>query len=85
MVVRLKQFMPFIVQAIPQASPANPEVIFNGQWLAKKISDNIDSLIEIGLSVRGTVTHNYSANANAFSALKNIQFRNKLYKAPTKQ
>ena len=45
--------MPFIDQAIPQASQANPEVTFNGQWLAKNISGNIDNLIEIGLSVRG--------------------------------
>ena len=44
MVVRLKQSTPFVVQAIPQASQANPEVTFNGQWLAEKISDNIDSL-----------------------------------------
>ena len=45
MVVRLKQFTPFAVRAIPQASQANPEITFNGQWLTKKISDN--SLIEI--------------------------------------
>ena len=64
MVVRLKQSTPFVVQAIPQASQANPEVTFNGQWLAEKISDNIDSLIEIGLSVRGIVTDNHSANVN---------------------
>ena len=44
MVVRLKQSTPFVDQAIPQASQANPEVTFNGQWLAEKISDNIDSL-----------------------------------------
>ena len=86
MVVRLKQSTPFVVQAIPQPSQANPEVTFNGQWLAEKISDNIDSLIEIGLSVRGIVTDNHSANVSAFSALKNIQFRIKLlYKAPAKQ
>ena len=40
MVVRLKQSTPFVVQAIPQARQANPEVTFNGQWLAEKISDN---------------------------------------------
>ena len=45
MVVRLKQSTPFVVQAIPQASQAKPEVTFIGQWLAEKISDNIDSLI----------------------------------------
>ena len=85
MVVRLKQLTPFAVQAIPQPSQANPEVTFNGQWLAEKISDNIDNLIEIGLSARGIVTDNHSANVNAFSALKNIQFRMKLlYKAPAK-
>ena len=85
-VFRLRQSTPFVVQAILQASQANPEATFNGQWLADKISDNIDSLIEIGLSVRGIVTENHSANINAFSALKNIQFRIKLlYKAPAKQ
>ena len=46
MVVRLKQSMPFLVQAILQANQANPEVTFNGEWLAEKVSDNIDSLIE---------------------------------------
>ena len=86
MVGRLKQSMPFFVQAIPQARQPNPEVTFNGQWLAEKISDNIDNLIEIGLSARGIVTDNHSANVSAFSALKNIQFRIKLlYKAPAKQ
>ena len=86
MVGRLKQSMPFFVQAIPQARQPNPEVTFNGQWLAEKISDNIDNLIEIGLSARGIVTDNHSANVSAFSALKNIQFRIKLlYKALAKQ
>ena len=83
MVVRLKQSTPFVVQAIAQPNQANPEVTFNGQWLTEKISDNIDNLIEIGL--RGIDTDNHSANANAFSALKDIQLRMKLlYKAPTK-
>ena len=86
MVDRLKQSTHFVVQATPQASQANPEVTFNGQSLSEKISDNIANLIEIGLSVRGIVTDNHSANVNAFSALKNIQFRIKLlYKAPAKQ
>ena len=41
---------------------------------------------EIRLNVRGIVTDNHSANVNAFSALKNIQFRIKLlYKASGKQ
>ena len=44
MVVRLKQSTAFVVQAIPQASQAKSEITFNGQWLAEKISDNIDSL-----------------------------------------
>ena len=84
--VRLKQSTPFVVQAIPQASQANPEVTFNGQWLAEKISDNIDNLIEVRLIVRSIVTDNHSANVNAFSLLKNIQFRIKLlYTAPAKQ
>ena len=38
MVVGLKQSITFVVQAIS-------EVTFNGQWLAEKISDNIDNLI----------------------------------------
>ena len=49
MVVRLKQSTPFAVQVIPQPSQTNLEVTFNGQWLAEKISENIDNLIEIGL------------------------------------
>ena len=35
-----------------------PEVTFNGQWLAEKISDNIDNLKEIGLRVQGIVADN---------------------------
>ena len=86
MVVRLKQSTPFVVQAIAQPNQANPEVTFNGQWLTEKISDNIDKLIEIGLTARDRVTDNHSANANTFSALKYIQFRMKLlYKALAKQ
>ena len=50
MVVRLKQSTTFVVQAIPQPRQANPEVTFNGHWLAEKITDSIDNLIEIGLS-----------------------------------
>ena len=86
MVVWLKQSTPFVVQAIPQASQANLEVTFNGQWLAEKISDHIGNLIEIELSARRVVTDYHSANVNGFAALKNIQFRIKLlYKAPAKQ
>ena len=86
MVVRLKQYTLFVVQAFPQAGQATPEVTFNGQWLTEKISDNIDSLMVIGLSVRSIVTNNHSTNVNAFLALKDIQFRIKLlYKAPAKQ
>ena len=70
MVARLKQSTPFVDQAIPQPSQANTEVTFNGQWLAEKISDNIDNLIEIGLSTRSIVTDNHSANVHAFSAPK---------------
>ena len=85
MVFRLKQSTPFVVQVIPQPSQANTEVTFNGEWLVEKISDNIDNLIEIGLSARGIVTDNHPANVSAFSALKNIQFRMKLlYKTPVK-
>ena len=53
MVVALKESIHLVVQTIP-------EVTFNGQWLAEKISDNIDSLIEIRLSVLGIVTNNVS-------------------------
>ena len=53
LVVELKQSIPLVVQTIP-------EVTFNGQRLAEKISDNIDSLIEIRLSVLGIVTNNVS-------------------------
>ena len=82
----IKTLHTFRCSSHSQASQANPEVTFNGQWLAEKISNNIDSLIAIGLSVRDIVTDNHSANVNAFLALKNIQFRIKLlYKAPSKQ
>ena len=67
MVVRLKQFTPFTVQVIPQASTAsqaNPEVTFNGQWLTEKISDN--SLIEIRVNGRGIVTDNHSAKVRHY-------------------
>ena len=53
LVVELKQSIPFTVQTIP-------EVTFKGQWLAEKINDNIDSLIEIRLCVQGIVTDNIS-------------------------
>ena len=65
MVVGLKQPIPFVVQAFPEAT-------FNGQRLAEKISDNIDNLIEIGLCVRGIVTDNHSPNINKCSALIKI-------------
>ena len=69
----------------PLHNQAKPEVTFNGQCLAVKISDNIDNLIEIRLCVTGIVTDNHSTNVNAFSALKIISFKIKLlYKAPTK-
>ena len=53
MVVELKQSIPFVVQSIP-------EVTFNEQWLAEKISDNIDNLKEVRLCVQGIVTDNIS-------------------------
>ena len=46
MVVGLKESIHLVVQTIP-------EVTFNGQWLAEKISDSIDSLKEVGLCVQG--------------------------------
>ena len=71
MVVELKQSIPFVVQAIP-------EFIFNGQWLAEKISDNINNLIEIELCVRGIVTDKHSANVKAFSALIKYSIQNQI-------
>ena len=68
LVVELKQSIPFVVQTIP-------EVTFNGQWLAEKISDDIDSPIEIRLCGQSIVTDNISykvANINAFSTLIKI-------------
>ena len=65
MVVELKQSILFVVQAIA-------DITFNGQWLAKKFSDNIDILIEVGLCVRGIVTENHSINT--LSALIKITF-----------
>ena len=53
MVVGLKESITFVVQIIL-------EVTFNGQWLAEKISDNIDNLIEIGLCVQVIVVDNIS-------------------------
>ena len=53
LVVVLKQSIPFVVQTIL-------EVTFNGQWLAKRISDNIDNLIEIVLCLQCIVTDSIS-------------------------
>ena len=53
MEVGLKESIPFVVQTIL-------EVTFNGQWLAEKISYNIDNLIEIRLFAQGIVTNNIS-------------------------
>ena len=53
LVVVLKQSIPFVVQTIP-------EVTFNGQWLAKRISDSIDNLIEIVLCLQCIVTDSIS-------------------------
>ena len=53
MVVGLKESIHLVVQTIP-------EVTFNGQWLAEKISDNIDNLKEIRFCVLGMVTDNLS-------------------------
>ena len=53
MVVGLKESIHLVVQTIP-------EVTFNGQWLAEKISDNIDNLKEIGLCVLGMISDNLS-------------------------
>ena len=55
-----------------------PEVTFNGQWLAEKISDNIGNLKEIGLCVQGIVADNKlqgivtDNQLNAFLALTKI-------------
>ena len=65
MVVGLKQSIPFVVRT-------TPEVTFNGQWLAEKLSDNTDNLIEVELCVQGIVTDKHSANVNTFSVLIKI-------------
>ena len=71
MVVGLKESIHLVVQIIP-------EVTFNGQWLAEKISDNIDNLKEIGLCVQGIVADNKlqgivtDNQLNAFLALTKI-------------
>ena len=45
------------------------------QWLAKKISDNIVNIIEMGRCGQGIIaTDNHSADINAFSALIKITF-----------
>ena len=86
MIVWLKHSTSLVVPAIQQPCQDNSEVTFNRQWLAQKNIANIESFIEIGLSVRGIVTDNHSANVNACSALKNILFRIKLlHKVPAKQ
>ena len=54
--------MSFVVQAIP-------EVAFNREWLAEKISNNIVNLIEMRLCVQRKVTDNHSSNINAFSTI----------------
>ena len=53
MVVGLKESIHLVVQTIP-------EVTFNAQSLAEKITDNIDNLKEIGLCVQDVVTDNIS-------------------------
>ena len=53
MIVGLKESIPYVVQALP-------EVTFNGQWLAEKMVECIDSLIDCGFCVRGLVTDNNS-------------------------
>ena len=78
MVVRLKEFTSFVVQAIPQASQANPEVTFNGQQLAEKISDNIDSLIEIGLSVTDIATDNHSTSCQCVFSTEKYSIQNQI-------
>ena len=58
MVAGLKKSIPYVVQALP-------EVTFNGNWLAEKISENITTLSSAGLYVRAVVSDNHSANVNA--------------------
>ena len=53
MVVGLKESILFVVQTILK-------VTFNGQWLAEKINDIIDNLIEIKLCVQVIVIDNIS-------------------------
>ena len=65
MIVRLKESIPYIVQAIP-------EVKFSGEWLADKMSNCIDDLTSAEFCVRGSVTDNHASNVYAFSSLTAI-------------
>ena len=63
MIVGLKDSVPYVIQAIP-------EVTITGNWLADKISANIEALAKTGFTVRGVVTDNHNSNVTAFNILK---------------
>ena len=69
MVVGLKQWIPFVVQATHKAT-------FNGQWLCDKIASNIENLGNAGFCARGRVAYNHPSNVNAFTWL-NVLFNSK--------
>ena len=62
MVLGLKDSVPYVVVAAP-------EVKLTGEWLKKKIDENLKNLMDAGFRVRGVVTDNHSTNVNAFDYL----------------
>ena len=72
MVVGLKHSIPVVVQAIA-------EITVNLQWLAEKISDVIDNLMEIRLCVQIYLPKIIQLIGMRFRADRNIQFRIKYY------
>ena len=65
MIVRLKEWIRYIVQAIP-------EVKFSGKWLADERSNYINDLTSGEFCVRSIVTDNHASNVHAFSSLTSI-------------
>ena len=65
MIVRLKEWIRYIVQAIP-------EVKFSGKWLADERSNYINDLTSGEFCVRSIVTDNHASNVHVFSSLTSI-------------
>ena len=64
MIVRLKESVPYVVQACP-------ETTFDGEWLAAKIVENLKTLTEGGFCVRSVVSDDHSTNV--FTPSKALQ------------